>query len=363
MRFIVFVLTLLSLAVAFRPIPTYRNLANRYKYPVAPSYNIKNTYACKTLLEARSSQNINNEEDDDDDEEEISLEEAFNELSNGKKTCSFDSILKWDIVAELIDEELISVNELKELFIEAGGKLKNNVLYCDIEAFEIFLDLLEPYADGEEDDFDDEENVSGNHKVNEYENDEDFDEEEGELVEDVFARLSNGKKYVLPKDIITWDVIQDLIEEGATTEKEIKDKVIKIGGKNGLDFDQFSSFVDELVESFNEVDIKYDDEDDDDEEVVEVDPEQVFEELSKGKETISVKELLQWDLIQTMMDEGQLDKNEIMDVISTVGVADINKMTVTDFEGILDELSFRAESGLEEGDDLDDAIDYTSIKK
>ena len=132
MRFIVFVLTLLSLAVAFRPIPTYRNLANRYKYPVAPSYNVKNTDACKTLLEARSSQSIHDEVDDDDDEEEISLEEAFNELSNGKKTCSFDSILKWDIVAELIDEELISVNELKELFIEAGGKLKNNALYCDI---------------------------------------------------------------------------------------------------------------------------------------------------------------------------------------------------------------------------------------
>ena len=360
MQLIVFALTLLSLAVAFRPAPTYRNLVNRYKHAVTPSYSINYIRNCKTLLAARASQNIHDEDEDDEGEdEEISLEEAFNELSGGKKTCSFDSILKWDIVAELVDEELITVNELKELFIEAGGKSKNNALSCDIEAFEIFLDLLEPYADGD-DDFDNEEDVSSNHKV---EDDEDFDEEEGELVEDVFARLSNGNKYVLPMDVISWDVIQDLIEEGATTEKEIKDKVIKIGGKNGLDFEQFSAFVDELVESFNEVDVKYDDDEEDDEDVVEVDPDLVFEELSKGRETISLKDLLQWDLIQTMMDEGQLDKKEIMDVISTVGVADINNMTVTDFEAVLDELSFRAESGLEEGEDLDDAADYTSIKK
>lgn len=360
MHSVVFALTLLSLAAAFRPVPTFRDLANRYKHAVTPSCNLNHLRNCKTLLAARASQNIH-DEDNEDEDEEISLEVAFNELSGGKKSCSFDSILKWDIVAELVDEELITVDELKELFVEAGGKSKNNALSCDIEAFEKFLDLLEPYADGD-DDFDSEEDVSSNHKVEDDEDDEGFDEEEGELVEDVFARLSNGGKYVLPKDITSWDVIQDLIEEGATTEKEIKDKVVKIGGKKGLDFEQFSAFVDELVESFNEVDVKYDDEEDD-EDVVEVDPDLVFEELSKGRETISLKDLLQWDLIQTMIDEGQLDKNEIMDVISTVGVADINNITVTDFEAILDELSFRAESGLEEGEDLDDATDYTSIKK
>jgi hypothetical protein len=46
---------------------------------------------------------------DDEEEEEMSVEEVFAELSNGKKTVTFDAISEWDVVDELIEEGALSM--------------------------------------------------------------------------------------------------------------------------------------------------------------------------------------------------------------------------------------------------------------
>jgi hypothetical protein len=47
--------------------------------------------------------------DDEEEEEEMSVEEVFTELSNGKKTVTFDAISEWDVVDELIEEGALSM--------------------------------------------------------------------------------------------------------------------------------------------------------------------------------------------------------------------------------------------------------------
>ena len=49
------------------------------------------------------------EDFDDEEEEEMSVEEVFAELSNGKKTVTFDAISEWDVVDELIEEGALSI--------------------------------------------------------------------------------------------------------------------------------------------------------------------------------------------------------------------------------------------------------------
>lgn len=123
-------------------------------------------------------------------------------LAKGKKTVSFEAIIEWDVVKELIEEEVITTEELKNLFFEAGASKKT--LSGNIEVFDQFLELLGPYAEGDDEDEDGE---SRGHT------DDNDDEDDGEVVEDIFKRLAGGKASISMKNLMTWDVIQELINE------------------------------------------------------------------------------------------------------------------------------------------------------
>lgn len=63
-------------------------------------------------------------DDEEDEEEEMSVEEVFAELSNGKKTVTFDAISEWDVVDELIEEGALSIK------VCDGSASSFTVFYC-----------------------------------------------------------------------------------------------------------------------------------------------------------------------------------------------------------------------------------------
>ena len=58
--------------------------------------------------------------DDEDDMEEISIEEAFEELSQGRSRATLDAICEWNIVKELLEEGTLTKEVLTNLAIQVS---------------------------------------------------------------------------------------------------------------------------------------------------------------------------------------------------------------------------------------------------
>ena len=58
--------------------------------------------------------------DDEDDMEEISIEEAFEELSRGRARVTLDAICEWNIVKELLEEGTLTMEVLTNLAIQVS---------------------------------------------------------------------------------------------------------------------------------------------------------------------------------------------------------------------------------------------------
>lgn len=139
--------------------------------------------------------------------------------------------------------------------------------------------------------------------------------------------------------------------------------------KSGIDFKGFEMLVDILAEMYGEEEMEEDSDsdiqnvmklsdnvdgsDDDDEDYIDIDTDEVFQELSKGKEHIDLSDLMSWSLIKDMINAGELDKKELLDIIETAGVENVKKIDIIAFEAILDEMSFRAEADQDDGVDLE----------
>ena len=58
------------------------------------------------------------EEDESDDIEEISVEDAFEELSEGRDRVTLDAVCQWHVVKELLDEGIITSDMLTQFAIK-----------------------------------------------------------------------------------------------------------------------------------------------------------------------------------------------------------------------------------------------------
>lgn len=101
----------------------------------------KSTHRRVVISETSLRMSANDEDEDEDgdydDDEEISIEEAFDDLSNGKKLAPYEAILEWDVVSELIQEKIITTKEFQKMFIEAGTEAIEYSLYTHIMQFTI----------------------------------------------------------------------------------------------------------------------------------------------------------------------------------------------------------------------------------
>lgn len=78
------------------------------------------------------------DEYDDEGEDEITVEEAFAELSQGKKEATFKAVESWSVISELLEGGALTRDDFAELFKQAGGRATK----IDLEGFEVLLDLL-----------------------------------------------------------------------------------------------------------------------------------------------------------------------------------------------------------------------------
>jgi hypothetical protein len=63
-------------------------------------------------VDTKSKENPYNESDFDsiEEEDEVSVEKAFSELSGRRKTITFESLIGWDIVAELLQDGALNTD-------------------------------------------------------------------------------------------------------------------------------------------------------------------------------------------------------------------------------------------------------------
>jgi hypothetical protein len=166
-------------------------------------------------------------------------------------------VLKSELMVELIEDEFLSKDDLKAMFIAAGGKSsggkkKESDLVLPKERFAVFIEdlhssldsvfgemedegeMMEINMEGAEYEDVEEEEVIETHEVSEEKtevllqqqhtvntdveaiegvnDDDDDDEGDEELVEDVFRALAGDKKdRVSLRDMLSWDLCEDLI--------------------------------------------------------------------------------------------------------------------------------------------------------
>jgi len=339
------------------------------------------------------------EEYDDEELREVALE-AFTELAKGSSDVSSTDLLAWNDVKEIIDEGILSIDQVKAM-IPSSGKLDFEAFYnliCALDEAVVNatddkpMDLDSIIGVDDDDDNDDENTDTelllddidfeqGSDDVVDMLSagvDDDLEEELDEAVREVFDELRGSEDKVSPKTFRQWGDISSMIDEGILTENDL-DEAIRLvaGAKNRrLNFEQFSSLVytlDDLAVSDDDND-ETDDEIDDttvdinniedeedalsDDEFLEV-TEGVFEELSSSNnnEYVTISSLLEWNDIQEMISEGLLDQSALEGIIEDVGVIDTDKINKKQFIEIFNAL----DEATADYDVLDDDLDDTNL--
>jgi len=209
------------------------------------------------------------------------------------------------------------------------------------------------------------------------------------ILKNVFQALSGGKGHVSLKDLLNWDFVLDLFGEGLLDEEELTSIMTNCGGhRKGVDLPAFDKLVDSLVEKYSE--LEGEDEDDgndslsiaetdndnkitdsvfegadgdeegaelrDDEDVLDIDVGEAFDKLSKGKNFVTLRAFMKWDVVSTLIREGYLEDGEIEEMLETIQVEDSDRMDIVTFENLVTELAsrFTEESDEEEEEEDDD---------
>lgn len=263
------------------------------------------------LVDDFYSEDLEDEDDDDfyayeDDEEvvEMSVEEAWEDVSQGKASVSLEDVASWGAIADMIETGRISDEQFRALYEQAsngtGGKVGAKDAGMQSAGFERLLNLLIPFEDDEEDasaateglireaeeptamikstdeqvifEADAEEDipqsgvssntVKGFEVVTNQQMAENMDNEQAEDVENtrkVFESLANGKAHCTMKDLLAWDFVTTLVGEGALSETLLQEKMDARGAsKRGIGLEGFDRLVDDLVAMYELLESDYD---------------------------------------------------------------------------------------------------------
>lgn len=304
-------------------------------------------------------QNIEDEEDDVETFDDNDFDEALDNIFEGKKvrdsfdhhnltnfqSLKFSELMNSDLMQNLLEDDLTSEEELREMFVAAGASIRNRKdLVLSENNFETFMSSFRDFFDGMLNEIDEDPgsetdalksndeamNMASHQSENIVLEPEVVDpsmlpsskaeslDDDAEVLEDVFRSLAGSKDKVSVKDMLNWDLCDDLIVQGLLTEEHLAQLMEDCGGdKKGVDLDGFDRLVDKLVslydnlpdvgdeialEDFSSLDLDEsmegafgDDELADDEEIIDIDIEEDFVAASKGKEYMSL-EVLVYDI-------------------------------------------------------------------
>lgn len=211
------------------------------------------------------------------------------------------------------------------------------------------------------------------------------------ILKNVFQALSGGKGHVSLKDLLNWDFVLDLFGEGLLDEEELVFMMSDCGGhRKGVDLPAFDKLVDSLVEKYSELEGDEDEDTDnestngmsiaddnkiadsifegsdegnesselrDDEDVLDIDVGEAFDKLSKGKNFVTLRSFMKWDVVSTLIREGYLVEGEIEEMLELIKVEDSDRMDIVTFENLVTELASRFTADDDEDDDDGDESD------
>ena len=141
------------------------------------------------------------------DDESIKEITSFYERAAGLKGLRFDDLIEWSDIQDMINEGLITKQEVKSIWQEAS-KGKDFIDLDTFIRFNIKLDLaLEDSTDGDNNENDDE--------------DDDEEQSAEEFYRSEFRTITQGGRLMRLDMLLGWEEVDDLIKEGLLTRSKV----------------------------------------------------------------------------------------------------------------------------------------------
>ena len=351
-------------------------------------------------------ENVTDSEDDSQESDELDEEdlkevakELFDELRGKDKKVSVAAIMAWEDVKEMIEDEVVTKEQIKDIISGVAGDKKA----LDFDEFYEVVSQLDDAAESA-DDMDGAEilesslGFGGSSSDNVEEDDFEVmnDEEVDEMLLDVYDELRGKSKSLTMKAFKKWEDISEMVDSKIIDEGIIDKLALKVGADSSknLSFPQFKALVEMLDELAGEGDdseemdqndsdnddrleidaeaLNSDSADDDDEEMTPEEVEEMtrdlFDTLRGKSKNLSVATFLSWDNIQ---DQTVLDDDTIDILLQEVGAnsnrkGDLTYQQFSDLINLLDETVTALGDGegqnmdIVDDEDLDDSADSVS---
>ena len=118
------------------------------------------------------------------------------------------------VIKDMIEDGIID-NDIFEMEFKKASNGKSTLT---LDSFETFINNLEPYSEGDDMEVDD---------TNDDDNNDNDDDEEEISIEDAFDEISGGKKTATLKDVASWDLVSEMIEDGVIDKKTFEEEFKK----------------------------------------------------------------------------------------------------------------------------------------
>lgn len=413
-----------------------------------------------------------NSEEEEEEESELTSEELFEDLAQGRDWLYFKDIKEWDYARQLLMDREIEESQLREMFNQANpvrGRLDRDAFEDFVDVFvdalgleeaDYFSDGLDPVEQSaadrkqpllliddvlEADDLTDEaavEDADINNTTDDGKEGEKTEEEweknlidefsspsveaatsnsNPKLLRDLFLTIANGDEEATVDfdSIMQWSMVNDLLQkaqhvDGDTVKDDLRsafeESLEEATSQGQMSLEAFGRFVPKL----STLESKYADsepnpplqvkrsassevvvsaespvlDEDDSEEGEDELLENVFKSLSNGKAYLTIKDLLNWDFVYTLLGEGVLTEDSLIEKVKyhtssasknisskdvdtadeAVAIAEAadalakrNRLSIAGFDSFVDDLvTLYRDSGLEE-DYLDEALLEDSV--
>ena len=257
--------------------------------------------------------------------EDSLLQSVFDQLSKGAKTLSVRDIKDWDAIRHLTQSEMIAMETVSAFIHDL--LVRHDEAVQSIEDAELTYAQFQELAhkiDGTT------QHISGRSMVDESEGEIEGGVEEV-LLRNVFKHLcGDGQTTASVNSIKEWDVISHLIFSGSLTAREVDAFIeeLHLVENGGLSYTQFvwlahridkatHRIVGEDVDSMGIEQVSHSL----DEESANVSAqllEELFSQLSRGSQTVSIESLRSWSVIPSMIESGLISGDNIHTIIREV---------------------------------------------
>ena len=311
----------------------------------------------------------------DDEEFEAAAKECFDELRGKSKKCPVKKFLAWNDLAEMVEDGLITTQEVEAIVLDTSGLSLTGEMDFD-QFLSVFYKLDELTSESSEDDDDDEDEDGGGIDVSDDGNfDEMTDEEFEESTRELYAELRGKSKKLSVKSFLQWEDVQEVLDMELISKDTLNKLIESVCGSSARDaslsedeFVQLVKLLEDVVElseddeSDDGVDItdevklaklsststskitpesvskmtptpshlsaeivaqskdEEDNEDDYSDEELEEMAREVFDQLRGKRKTLTVKKLKEWDEVASLLESGELTKSDVNSALEEAGV-------------------------------------------